>query len=134
MFKFTVKIGKFSENDGSKAESIRSIVDDILKKPLMKHEEQFKEKLNLELNVLLGNGNFRCSVATMYWMETPNQKSYFISIFGEDLKPVLLTAEYVDLSSLKDLAAWEISKKAKDVEKLIGELPKTLVSEVKKFL
>lgn len=134
MFKFTVKIGKFSENEGSKAENLRRIVDDILKKPSMKQEEAFKEKLHSELNVLLGNGNFRCSVATMYWMETPEQKSYFISIFGEDLKPVLLTAEYIDLSSLKDCAAWEISKKVKDVEKLKGELPQTLVSEVKKFL
>lgn len=141
MFKYKVEIAKLFDKEESLAESLRKLVDDILKRPSIISDEAFKENLDFELSLLLGEGNFRCFFVTPTKRtgrkeETSEQKSYFISIIiSQDYQnPVWLAADYKDLSSLQDIAAWEISKRVKDVEKLSEMLPQTLVSKVKKFL
>ena len=75
----------------------------------------------------------------MYRMDTPKKISYFVTIMMRGKKPLMLFVEYKDMCSLKEIAAWEISKQYDTIEHLNelfikDELPIALKSVVEKYL
>ena len=78
-------------------------------------------------------------VDTMWNTDTPDKKSFFISVKIQDQKPLYLYAQYKELNSLEEVAAWEISRNLRSPEhlqKLVlnADIPSTLMLEVKRFL
>ena len=70
---------------------------------------------------------------------TPDKKSLEVSVKIQDQKPLYLFAQYKELNSLEEVAAWEISRNLRSPEhlqKLVlnADIPSTLMSEVKRFL
>ena len=69
----------------------------------------------------------------------PDKKSFFISVKIQDKKPLYLFAQYKELNSLEEVAAWEISRNLRSPEHLQqlvlnADIPSKLMSEVKRFL
>ena len=96
--------------------------------------EQVKEKL---LEMLELPENFIVSVDSMWRSDSPQKVSYFINIMMktkmmEKKKSVILFAEYKELRSLKENAAFEVSKFVHKLPEFL--LPVTLQAEVNKFL
>ena len=107
-----------------KAASLRQLITAELKMVLRTHAEK--------LQLMLG-------VDTMWNTDTPDKKSLFISVKIQDEKPLFLFARYKERNSLKEVAAWEISRNLRSSEHLQqlvlnADIPSTLMSEVKRFL
>ena len=78
-------------------------------------------------------------VDTMWNTDTPDKKSFFISVKIQDQKPLYLYAQYKELNSLEEVAAWEVSRNLRSLEHLQqlvlnADIPSKLMSEVKRFL
>ena len=107
-----------------KTASLRQLITAELKMVLRTHAEK--------LQLMLG-------VDAMWNTDTPDKKSLFISVKIQDKKPLFLFARYKELNSLKEVAAWEISRNLRSSEHLQqlvlnADIPSTLMSEVKRFL
>ena len=68
-----------------------------------------------------------------------DKKSFFISVKIQDKKPLYLFAQYKELNSLEEVAAWEVSRNHRSLEHLQqlvlnADIPSKLMSEVKRFL
>ena len=68
-----------------------------------------------------------------------DKKSFFISVKIQDKKPLYLFAQYKELNSLEEVAAWEVSRNLRSLEHLQqlvlnADIPSKLMSEVKRFL
>ena len=108
-----------------KAASLRQLITAELKMVLRTHAE----KLQL---LMVG-------VDAMWNTDTPDKKSLFITVKIQDKKPLYLFARYKELNSLKEVAAWEISRNLRSSEHLQqlvlnADIPSKLMSEVKRFL
>ena len=80
--------------------------------------------------------NFNVSVDSMWWSDTPSKVSYFINLKMKSkemkmMKSVIVFAEFKELTSLRDAAAYQASK---HLERLPAFLPKTLQADIDKFL
>ena len=107
-----------------KTASLRQLITAELKMVLRTHAEK--------LQLMLG-------VDAMWNTDTPDKKSLFISVKIQDQKPLYLYAQYKELNSLEEVAAWEISRNLRSPEQLQklvlnADIPSTLMSEVKRFL
>ena len=71
--------------------------------------------------------------------DTPHMKSFFISILMEKYRrPLFLHAQYRQLNSLQEIAAWTVSRTLKTSQKLDRlekeeNIPKALSSEIRNF-
>ena len=107
-----------------KTASLRQLITAELKMVLRTHAEK--------LQLMLG-------VDAMWNTDTPDKKSLFISVKIQDKKPLYLFAQYKELNSLEEVAAWEVSRNLRSLEHLQqlvlnADIPSKLMSEVKRFL
>ena len=91
-----------------------------------------KESVETRLNSARPHSNFSCSVDSMYRLDKPEKKSYFINI-QQNNRHMMFFADLKELDSLKKIVSWEMSKILKTRERaaqLCEELPDTLVNEI----
>ena len=89
------------------------------------------------LEMLQHPENFIVSVDSMWRSDTPQKVSFFINLLMKTKmmdrkKSVILFAEYKEITSLKESAAFQVSKFVRNLPELF--LPVTLQTEISKFL
>ena len=139
MFTYLVQVSDSCKNLMQNQNEIRQIVKEVINKNVVKNSDQFKNILEIELANVFENNDRRISIDSMYRMDTPKKISYFVTIMMRGKKPLMLFVEYKDMCSLKEIAAWEISKQYDTIEHLNeffikDELPIALKSVVEKYL
>ena len=133
MYFYTVNFSEFSTvyEDDLK---VKIVIEEILNKSfyMSLNEEILKESVETRLNSARPRSNFSCSVDSMYRLDKPEKKSYFINI-QQNNRHMMFFADLKELDSLKKIVSWEMSKILKTRERaaqLCEELPDTLVNEI----
>ena len=113
-------------------------VRQILKESLDDNSSRaIKERMDKKLVNVFGEGLYSLWVDTARNSSVPEKKSFFINILVKRNGNMLLTAEYKELKTLRDIAAHVVAKSftdKKELEKLVGEIPSYLIEDIKQFL
>ena len=133
---FLVSAGLASSNSLETVEKVRQ----ILKESLLTDDNSasaIQERMDKKLVDVFGEGLYRLWVDSAYNYSAPEKKSFYINILVKNAGNILLTAEYKELKTLRDIAAHVVAKSftdEKEVEKLEGEIPSYLLEDIKQFL
>ena len=133
---FLVSAGLASSNSLETVEKVRQ----ILKESLLTDDNSasaIQERMDKKLVDVFGEGLYRLWVDSTYNYSAPEKKSFYINILVKNAGNILLTAEYKELKTLRDIAAHVVAKSftdEKEVEKLEGEIPSYLLEDIKQFL
>ena len=115
-------------------------VRQIIKESLLTDDNSasaIQERMDKKLVDVFGEGLYRLWVDSTYNYSAPEKKSFYINILVKNAGNILLTAEYKELKTLRDIAAHVVAKSftdEKEVEKLEGEIPSYLLEDIKQFL
>ena len=111
MYFYTVNFSEFSTvyEDDLK---VKIVIEEILNKScyMSLNEEILKESVETRLNSVRPRSNFSCSVDSMYRLDKPEEKSYFINI-QQNNRHMMFFADLKELDSLKKIVSWENRKK-----------------------
>ena len=138
---------KPEDNIIEEKEKIKTLISDILDanydmitgKGLRKFlDEEMKKRLTGTTDYQLVNV-MPCTDSDMPHMKSFIKKSFFISIRMNNNDLLILFAQYRQLTSLQEIAAWTVSRRLKtsqNLERLVKEenIPKALSSEIRNFL
>ena len=133
---FLVSAGLASSNSLETVEKVRQ----ILKESLLTDDNSasaIQERMDKKLVDVFGEGLYRLWVDSTYNYSAPEKKSFYINILVKNAGNILLTAEYKELKTLRDIAAHVVAKSftdEKEVEKLEGEIRSYLLEDIKQFL
>ena len=108
--------------DITKGETLRNLLDEKMKTRFTSEETR----------------RYYLSVDSMWRSDRPHMKSFFVGIQMKNRRPLHLFAQYRQLTSLKEIAAWSVARSLKtshNLETLQKEkhIPKPLTSEVRNF-
>ena len=133
---FLLGVGLASSNSLETVEKVRQ----ILKESLLTDDNSasaIQERMDKKLVDVFGEGLYRLWVDSTYNYSAPEKKSFYINILVKNAGNILLTAEYKELKTLRDIAAHVVAKSftdEKEVDKLEGEIPSYLLEDIKQFL
>ena len=133
---FLLGVGLASSNSLETVEKVRQ----ILKESLLTDDNSasaIQERMDKKLVDVFGEGLYRLWVNSTYNYSAPEKKSFYIKILVKNAGNIVLTAEYKELKTLRDIAAHVVAKSftdEKEVEKLEGEIPSYLLEDIKQFL
>ena len=133
---FLLGVGLASSNSLETVEKVRQIT----KESLLTDDNSasaIQERMDKKLVDVFGEGLYRLWVDSAYNYSAPEKKSFYINILVKNAGNILLTAEYKELKTLRDIAAHVVAKSftdEKEVEKLEGEIPSYLLEDIKQFL
>ena len=133
---FLLGVGLASSNSLETVEKVRQIT----KESLLTDDNSasaIQERMDKKLVDVFGEGLYRLWVSSTYNYSAPEKKSFYINILVKNAGNILLTAEYKELKTLRDIAAHVVAKSftdEKEVEKLEGEIPSYLLEDIKQFL
>ena len=133
---FLLGVGLASSNSLETVEKVRQ----ILKESLLTDDNSasaIQERMDKKLVDVFGEGLYRLWVDSTYNYSAPEKKSFYINILVKNAGNILLTAEYKELKTLRDIAAHVVAKSftdEKEVEKLEGEIRSYLLEDIKQFL
>ena len=125
-----------SSNSLETVEKVRQII----KESLLTDDNSasaIQERMDKKLVDVFGEGLYRLWVDSTYNYSAPEKKSFYINILVKNAGNILLTAEYKELKTLRDIAAHVVAKSftdEKEVDKLEGEIPSYLLEDIKQFL
>ena len=117
---------------------IRDILDenyDIVKGETLRNILDSKMKTRFTSDERRG---YFLSVDSMWRSDRPHMKSFFVGIQMKDRRPLHLFCQHRQLTSLREMAAWRVSRSLKtsqNFERLITEenIPKALTREIRNF-
>ena len=133
---FLLGVGLASSNSLETVEKVRQII----KESLLTDDNSasaIQERMDKKLVDVFGEGLYRLWVDSTYNYSAPEKKSFYINILVKNAGNILLTAEYKELKTLRDIAAHVVAKSftdEKEVDKLEGEIPSYLLEDIKQFL
>ena len=133
---FLLGVGLASSNSLETVEKVRQII----KESLLTDDNSasaIQERMDKKLVDVFGEGLYRLWVDSTYNYSAPEKKSFYINILVKNAGNILLTAEYKELKTLRDIAAHVVAKSftdEKEVEKLEGEIRSYLLEDIKQFL
>ena len=134
---FLLRVGMVGSNTLETVERVRQILKESLETDFENSNRVVKERMEKQLVDIFGEGLYHLWVDAMWKSSVPEKKSFFINIMVKGKRHILLTAEYKELKTLRDIAANVVAKSFKDekeVEKLEGEIPSCLFEDIKQFL
>ena len=127
-------------------EEIKTLISDILNENYdITKGETLRNLLDEEMKTRFTSEETRryyLSVDSMWRSDRPHMKSFFVGIQMKNRRPLHLFAQYRQLTSLKEIAAWSVARRLKksinfslNLETLQkeGHIPKPLTSEVRNF-
>merc|ERR1712179_592159 len=138
MHSFLCRVGMVGSNSEETVEKVREVLKKILESNFDNSNRLLKERLDKHLvNIFGSEALFYLWVDAMWRSSTPEKKSFFINIMVKGKRHIIITAEYKELKTLRDIAAKMASKSfndSKEIEKLEGEIPSCLFDDIKQFL
>merc|ERR1712002_28411 len=137
MHTFLLRVGMVGSNGLETVDRVRQILKESLETDFENSNRVVKERMDKKLVDIFGEGLYHLWVDAMWKSSVPEKRSFFINIMVKGKRHILLTAEYKELKTLRDIAANVVAKSfkdEKDVEKLEGEVPSCLLEDIKQFL
>merc|ERR1719466_619248 len=79
-----------------------------------------KERMDHKLvDIFESEGNFHLWVDAMWRSSTPEKKSFFVNIMVKDKRHIIITAEFKEIKTLRDLAAMVVARCFNDKRHII---------------
>eukprot|EP00092_Neocalanus_flemingeri_P033258 GFUD01036165.1.p2 GENE.GFUD01036165.1~~GFUD01036165.1.p2 ORF type:complete len:139 (-),score=47.74 GFUD01036165.1:68-484(-) len=138
MHTFLIRVGLVGQNSTDTVDKVKQLLKESLKTDFDNSNIVLKERMDHNLGDIFGSeSNFLLFIDSMWRWSTPDKKSFFVNIMVKKKKNIIImTAEYKEIKTLKDLAAMVVArffKDKKDVDKL-EDVPKSLFDDIKEFL
>ena len=131
-----------SENMIEEKEDIRTLIKDILDTNYdIVTGDALRKKMDVEMKHRFTSEEtcrYSVTVDSMWRADKPHMKSFFVGVYMKHRKALHLFAQYRQLTSLQEIAAWTVSKSlrnSKQWEKLDTSegIPKVLKFEIRQF-
>ena len=81
MFTYLVQVSDSCKDVMQNVDEIRDVIKEVINTNVVKNSDQFKNILDVELDNIFGNLERRISIDSMYRMDSPEKKSYFVTEF-----------------------------------------------------
>ena len=137
MHTYLLRVGMVGKNTVDTVEKVKQLLRESLDTDFGNNNRVLKERMDPNLVGIFGSeGLFHLWVDAMWRSSTPDKKSFFINIMVKDKKHIIITAEYKEMKTLRDMAAMAVAKSFDDkngVDKL-EDIPKCLLEDIKQFL
>ena len=137
MHTYLLRVGLVGKNSSETVEKVKQLLKESLKTDFENNNRILKERMDHKLvDIFESEGNFHLWVDAMWRSSTPEKKSFFVNIMVKDKRHIIITAEFKEIKTLRDLAAMVVARcfnDKKDVEKL-EDIPKCLFDDIKDFL
>ena len=137
MHTFLLRVGMVGRNNIETVENVKQLLKESLETDFSNSNRVLKERMDQGLDGIFGSdGVFHLWIDAMWRSSTPDKKSFFVNIMVKGKRHIIITAEYKELKTLRDMAAMVVAKcidDEKDVEKL-EEIPKCLFEDIKQLL
>ena len=137
MHTYLLRVGMVGKNTVDTVEKVKQLLRESLDTDFGNTNRVLKESMDHNLVGIFGSeGLFNLWVDAMWRSSTPEKKSFFINIMVKDKKHIIITAEYKEMKTLRDMAAMAVAKSFDDkngVDKL-EDIPKCLLEDIKQFL
>ena len=137
MHTFLLRVGLVGQNSMDSVNRVKLLLKESLVTDFENSNKMLKQRMDTKLvDILGGEDNFYLWVDAMWRSSTPQKKSFFVNIMVKNKKNIIITAQYKDVNTLKDMAAMVVArcfKDKKDVDKL-EDVPKCVFEDIKQFL
>merc|ERR1711970_816655 len=135
MHTYLLRIGLMGQNSIETVERVRKVLKRSMRTDFQNNNRTLKQRMDPELVDIFGSENhYYLWVDAMWRSAAPEKKSFFVNIMVRDKKHIIITAEYREINSLREMSAMIVARfvdNEKDVEKL--EVPKSLFPCIKEF-
>ena len=121
-------------NSTETVEEVKQLLKESLETDFGNSNKVLKERMDQGLVGIFGS-DFHLWVDAMWRSSTPEKKSFFVNIMVKEKRHIIITAEYKELNTLRDMCAMMVSKcldDEKNIEKF-EDIPKCLFEEIKQF-
>ena len=136
MHSYLLRIGLMGQNSIETVEKVREVLKRSMMTDFQKNNRTLKKRMDPELVDIFGSEkHYYLWVDAMWRSSEPEKKSFLINIMVRDKKHIIITAEYREIKTLREMSAMVLARyinDEKDVEKL--EIPKSLYSCIKEFM
>merc|ERR1712034_18105 len=130
MHTYLLRVGLVGKNTMDTVEKVKQLLRESLDTDFGNNNRILKERMDQNLIGIFGSeGLFHLWVDAMWRSSTPEKKSFFINIMVKDKRHIIITAEYKEMKTLRDMAAMVVAKSLdnkNDVDKL-EDIPKCLL-------
>ena len=137
MHTYLLRVGLVGKNTTDTVEKVKQLLRESLDTDFGNNNRVLKERMDPNLVAIFGSeGLFHLWVDAMWRSSTPEKKSFFINIMVKDKRHIIITANYKEMKTLRDMAAMVLAKSfddKTDVEKL-EDIPKCLIKDIQQFL
>ena len=137
MHTYLLRVGLVGQNSMESVNRVKQLLKESLVTDFENNNKMLKQRMDTKLvDILGGEDNFYLWVDAMWRSSTPQKKSFFVNIMVKNKKNIIITAQYKDVNTLKDMAAMVVArcfKDKKDVDKL-EDVPKCVFEDIKQFL
>ena len=137
MHTYLLQVGLVGQNSMESVNRVKLLLKESLVTDFENSNKMLKQRMDTKLvDILGGEENFHLWVDSMWRSSTPQKKSFFVNIMVKNKKHIIITAQYKDVNTLKDMAAMVVArcfKDKKDVDKL-EDVPKCVFEDIKQFL
>ena len=137
MHTFLLRVGMVGRNNNETVEDVKQLLKESLETDFSNSNRVLKERMDQGLVGIFGSDCvLHLSIDAIWRSSTPDKKSFFVNIMVKGRGHIIITAEYKELKTLRDMAAMVVAKcidDEKDVEKL-EEIPKCVFEDIKQFL
>ena len=124
-------------NSKDTVKKVKQRLKEILETDFENCEKILKERMDIKLCGIFGfEGAFDIWVDAMWRSSTPDKKTFFVNIMVKDKRHIIITAEFKEVTTLRDMAAMAVAKcldGQRDVEQL-KDIPKSVYDDIKQFL
>ena len=144
MHTFLLKVVMVGSSKSETVEKVKELLKKCIESDFENDSKILKDEMDKALGNILGSVKnifgkecfFHLWIDAMWRSATPEKKSFFINIMVKGKGHIVITAEYRELKTLRDMAAKEVSKRLKhedDVNRL-SDIPRCLFDDIKQFL
>ena len=142
MHTFLLKVVMVGSSKAETVEKVKELLKKCIESDFENDSKILKDKMDRALGNILGSEKniFGKECFFHIWIDamwtTPEKKSFFINIMVKGRGHIVITAEYKELKTLREIAAKEAAKRLHhkdDVDRLC-DIPRCLFGDIKQFL
>ena len=115
MHTYLLRVGLVGKNTTDTVEKVKQLLRESLDTDFENNNRVLKERMDPKLVVIFGSeGLSHLWVDAMWRSSTPEKKSFFINIMVKDKRHIIITAEYKEMKTLRDMAAMAVANQFDD--------------------
>ena len=136
MYTYVLRVSLIGSSPVETVQKVELLLKESLSTDFCNNNRMLKDRMELNLPQIFGPDEFfRLWVDSMWRSSSPEKKSFFVNLMVQDGKHIIITAEYKDIITLRDVAALRIAQslQTKEYIQALDDIPKCLYKDILKF-